>query len=129
MKIKIEFFKDDLIEAIGAGVYEISISNAAGEVKPLYVGESVFVLVRCATHLFSLKSDPAYFGFTDESINDSRLTLSFRLYQAVEGKAERRRIETELVKEKQPLSQSCISDRQKGIEEKVQALSDFLYTK
>ena len=127
MKIKIEFFKDDLIEAISAGVYEISITNASGNVKTLYVGESVFVLVRCATHLFCLKSDPAYFGFTDESINDDKLTLSFKLYQAIEEKADRRKTETELIKQRHPISQSCIADRQKGIEEKIQALNDFLY--
>ena len=54
MKIqtKIDFFSSNFIEAIGAGVYKVSVINANGDIAPLYIGESVFVLVRCATHLF-----------------------------------------------------------------------------
>ncbi len=57
MNIKVEFFRYDLIRAIGAGIYEISIvKNNKSEV--LYIGESVFVLVRCASHLYELKKKP-----------------------------------------------------------------------
>lgn len=56
MKIKVKFFEKDFISAIGAGIYRVSL--VLGEKKSvLYIGESVFVLVRCATHLFELKRD------------------------------------------------------------------------
>ena len=45
MRINIEFFKDNFIDAIGAGVYEVEIVNSSGETKSVYIGESVFVLV------------------------------------------------------------------------------------
>lgn len=50
MKINIEFFKNDFIDAIGAGVYEIKAIYNNKDIKSVYIGESVFVLVRCATH-------------------------------------------------------------------------------
>ncbi len=62
MRINIEFFKDNFIDAIGAGVYEVEIVNSSGETKSVYIGESVFVLVRCATHLYELKMAPWYWG-------------------------------------------------------------------
>ena len=46
MKIKIDFFNKNIIDAIGAGIYQVSIMNN-GKEEVLYIGESVFVLVRC----------------------------------------------------------------------------------
>ena len=43
MKIKIDFFSENIIDAIGAGIYQVSIMNN-GKEEVLYVGESVFVL-------------------------------------------------------------------------------------
>ena len=82
MKIqtKIDFFSSNFIEAIGAGVYKISVVNPNGDIAPLYIGESVFVLVRCATHLFEFKKNPSYFGFTKESIVDPNITLKFEIF-------------------------------------------------
>lgn len=48
---KNRFFQDDLIKSIGAGIYEISVDKK-GKSKVLYIGESVFVIVRCASHLY-----------------------------------------------------------------------------
>jgi len=125
MNIIIDFFKNDLIQAIGAGIYEISIyKNNKSTV--LYIGESVFVLVRCASHLYELKKNPEYFGFTKDTIEDSSITLKFRLIKKEDDRTLRKKIEKELIKENKPLSQSGISDHQKSVEEKILSLTYFL---
>lgn len=60
MKINIDFFSSNLIKALGAGIYKITV-EANGKSAPIYIGESLFVLVRCATHLFELDRNPEYF--------------------------------------------------------------------
>lgn len=125
MKVKVVFFQDNLIEAIGAGIYEISIDKG-GKSEVLYIGESVFVLVRCASHLYELKKNPNYFGFTKETINDSSITLKFRLIEENSDKISRKEKEKKLINERKPLSQSGISDRQKNVEGKIEALMQFL---
>lgn len=45
MNFKVKFFEDSFLDAIGAVVYEIYIQKDDNE-ELLYVGESVFVLVR-----------------------------------------------------------------------------------
>jgi hypothetical protein len=125
MNISVDFFRNDLIQAIGAGIYEISIyKNNKSTV--LYIGESVFVLVRCASHLYDLKKSPEYFGFTEDTIGDSSITLKFRLIENQGNSALRKKREKELIKENKPLSQSGISDHQKSVEEKILALTYFL---
>lgn len=125
MNIKVEFFQDDLIQAIGSGIYEISIDqNKKSEV--LYIGESVFVLVRCASHLYELKKKPEYFGFTDKTIDDPGITLKFKLIEKNSNNGSRKKREMELIKERKPLSQSGIRDRQKNVEDKIEALTQFL---
>lgn len=125
MKINIEFFQTDFIKAIGAGVYEISVvKNAKSDV--LYIGESVFVLIRCATHLYELKKNPNYFGFTKNTIDDSSITLRFTFVAQDSNKITRKQLEKILIAEKKPLSQSGISDYQKNIEGKIEALTQFL---
>ena len=125
INIQVEFFQDDLIQAIGAGIYEISIDhNNKSDV--LYIGESVFVLVRCASHLYELKSKPEYFGFTDKTIDDSGITLKFKLIEKNSNSGLRKKREMELIKERKPLSQSGIRDRQKNVEDKIEALTQFL---
>lgn len=125
MNIKVEFFQDDLIQAIGAGIYEISIDqNSKSEV--LYIGESVFVLVRCASHLYELKKSPGYFGFTDKTINDPGIILKFRLIEKNSESASRKKREMEFIKKRKPLSQSGIRDRQKNVKDKIEALTQFL---
>ncbi|SDP72962.1 hypothetical protein [Clostridium gasigenes] len=125
MNIRIDFFQSDLIQAIGAGIYEISIYKN-NQSKVLYIGESVFVLVRCASHLYELNKKPEYFGFTEETIGDSSVTLKFRLLEKEDKKDLRKKRETELIKDKKPLSQSGISDYQKSVEDKILELTSFL---
>ena len=97
-----------------------------GKSSTLYIGESVFVLVRCASHLYNLKKNPEYLGFTKETIEDSGISLCFHLLKQEKDTIERKKEEKKLVKEKNPLSQSGISDRQKNIEERIEALTNFL---
>lgn len=125
MRIKIDFFNEKMIDAIGAGIYQVSVKhNGMDEV--LYIGESVFVLVRCGAHLFELKNKPEYFGFNDDSINNEDIALKFELLENIDDKKKRKHREKELIKEKNPIMQSGISDRMKTVEEKVQALTTFL---
>lgn len=125
MKININFFHDDFINAIGAGIYEIIVSIGEKS-KSLYIGESVHVMVRCSEHLYQLKSEPEYFGFTSETIDRPNITLIFKLIESIDDIKERKLKEKKLIAENKPLSQSGISDRQKEIEEKIQALDSFL---
>ena len=125
MKIKIEFFENDFINAIGAGIYKIIVASR-GKKEILYIGESVFVLVRCAAHLYELKRNHAYFGFTDEQIKDEGITLRFELAENQIDAAARKRKEKELIRENNPIMQSGISDRMKSVEEKIEALTNFL---
>ena len=133
MKIKIDYFSKNLIEAIGAGIYKISIIKENGDTAPLYIGESIFVLVRCATHLFELKKNPNYFGFTEENINDEKITLKFEMLHQIDDKIERKRCEKEIIQEtlkKQELiCQNGISDRMKDIDDKIDSLALFLDSK
>ncbi len=125
MKIKIDFFSEKIIEAISAGIYQVSVRHN-GKEEILYIGESVFVLVRCGAHLFELKKTPEYFGFNDETINNEKIILKFELLEAVDNMADRKRKEKEMIQEKNPMLQSGISDRMKSVEEKIQALTTFL---
>lgn len=82
MKINIEFFHDDFINAIGAGVYEIIVSIGENS-RSLYIGESFWIIVRCATHLYRLKKNPEYFGFTSNTIDRTDITVSFKLIELI----------------------------------------------
>lgn len=125
MRIQIEFFKNDLVEAIDAGVYEIAVRKNE-QTKPLYIGESVTVLGRCAYHLYQLKSHPSYFGFTKSTINDPSIVLCFSLRGSIANTQKRKKTEKKLIGKELPLSQSGISDRLKRPKERKAALEEFL---
>lgn len=125
MKIKIEFFHDEIIDALGAGIYEITITKDAKS-RCLYIGESIWIFVRCAMHLYSLKNNPEYFGFTPDTINMPDTTLSFKVVDKIEDTKVRKSKEKEMIEEMDPLSQSGISDRMKSKQEKINALNQFL---
>ena len=52
--------------------------------------------------------------------------MKFELLEAVGDMADRKHREKELIQEKKPMLQSGISDSMKSVEEKVQALTNFL---
>lgn len=130
MKIKIDYFSKDIAEAIGAGIYKISVIKENGDTAPLYIGESVLVLVRCAAHLSELKKNPSYFGFTEESIDDNRITLKFEMLYQIDDSAKRKRKEKDVIKQtiktSKLICQNGISDRMKDIDDKIESLALFL---
>lgn len=127
MNIKVKFFEDKFIEAIGAGVYEIYVKSDDNDTeKLLYVGESVFVLVRCATHLYEIAKGNGYLGFTNEKLDSKNITLIFKLFTSEFDKTERKIKEKEVIKVKKPIMQSGISDRVKLTEDMINELTNFL---
>lgn len=126
MKINVSFFDNQLINAIGAGIYKIFICKGERE-KVLYIGESVFVLVRCAQHLFELNKKPEYFGFTDKTINNSEILLKFKLVETVADKKHRKKQEKLLIDTENPLIQSGIKDYMKRKDDKIAAVNNFIY--
>ena len=89
MKIRVKFFDDNFVEAIKAGIYEIYL-QINGKEELLYIGESVFVLVRCATHLYEVAKGNGYLGFTDELLKNEDITLVFKLYRSIDDKENRK---------------------------------------
>lgn len=79
MNFKVKLFEDSFLDAIGAGVYEIYIQKNDNK-QLLYVGESVFVLVRCATHLYEIVKGKGYLGFNKENLENDSFTLVFELF-------------------------------------------------
>lgn len=52
--------------------------------------------------------------------------MKFKLVEKDGNNASRKKREMELIKERKPLSQSGIKDRQKNVEDKIEALTQFL---
>lgn len=125
MKIKVQFFEERLVDAVGAGVYEIYARTNSKE-ELFYVGESVFVLVRCATHLYEISKGKGYLGFDKEKIEKDNITLIFKLYENVSNKSDRTTLERKLIDTKKPRMQSGIKDRVKPIEDMIDELTTFL---
>lgn len=125
MNLKVMFFDDRLVDAIGAGIYEIYLKKDNKE-ELLYVGESVFVLVRCATHLYEIKKGKGYLGFTNEIIDNKNITLVFKLLEVESDKQKRKSREKDIIKQKCPKLQSGISDRVKTIENMIEEITKCL---
>ena len=120
-----QFFEERLVDAVGAGVYEIYARTNSKE-ELFYVGESVFVLVRCATHLYEISKGKGYLGFDKEKIEKDNITLIFKLYENVSNKSDRTTLERKLIDTKKPRMQSGIKDRVKPIEDMIDELTTFL---
>ena len=125
MKIKVQFFEESLVDAVGAGVYEIYARTDDKE-ELFYVGESVFVLVRCATHLYEISKGVGYLGFDEEKIGKDNITLIFKLYDNVSSKKDRIALEKKLIDTKKPRMQSGVKDRVKSIEDMIDELTNFI---
>ena len=119
------FFNDQLIDVIGAGIYKIIICKDERE-RILYIGESVFVLVRCAQHLFELNKKPEYFGFTDNTIDDPEILLKFQMVDSVADKKDRKMKEKYLIDSEKPLVQSGIKDYMKRKNDKIDSVNGFI---
>ena len=126
MNIEVKFFEGSLTKAIGAGIYGIYAEHN-GKKDLLYIGESVFVLVRCATHLYEIAKGIGYLGFTKEKLDDE-VTIVFELLSEEEepNRGIRKVKEKEKIKNMHPIMQSGISDRVKSVEEMIDALVNLL---
>lgn len=129
MNFKVKFFEDSFLYAIGAGVYGIYIQKNDNE-QLLYVGESVFVLVRCATHLYEIVKGKGYLGFNKENLENDSFTIVFKLFSMepdeAKKKQSRKQKEKEVIEKKNPIMQSGINDRVKSIEEMINQMTTFL---
>ena len=123
MSLKVKFFEDNLVDAIGAGVYEIYKENSYGE-DLLHVGESVFILVRCAGHLYEIRK--GYLGLKKEMLDNEDITLTFRLNSLEDDKNKRQKIELDTIHKKKPKMQSGIKDRVKSVEEMIEEMTKLL---
>ena len=125
--MKISFFENQLAEAIGAGIYQISVRKDQKQAV-LYIGESCYMLKRCAEHLYELQKAPEYFGFTADTINTPGLTLIFEIAEAEQEQGLRKKKQYDRIKNMNPmpLSQSGKSDDQKEIPDKIAAMNQFL---
>ena len=126
MDIKVNFFEENFVEAIGAGIYGVHLQTHTENKELLYVGESVFVLVRCATHLYEIVKGNGYFGFTKEKIESNNITLVFELLVSESDKKRRKTKEKEIIKDRHPRMQSEISDRVKSVEDMISELKNLL---
>ena len=84
------------------------------------------MLIRCATHLYSLSISPEYFGFTDETIECTDITIIIEVLEVDKDKQSRKQKEKQYIKDFKPITQNGISDRMKSIEEKIAALEEYL---
>lgn len=127
--MKIQFFEtkegfDN--RAIKGGVYQIELKDTKGQKILLYIGESVWITERCGQHLYALYSDPAYFGLTQDDLDNGNLTLVFSVLdeaadkKSVLGVGKYKEMELSYIKNNNPLTQLNTSDRQiRDIDEKI----------
>ena len=125
MNFKVEFFKDSFIDAIEAGIYGIFIKKGNIE-ELLYIGESVFVLTRCTTHLYEIKKGEGYLGFSSKDLGDKEIELVFKLLESNSDSFTRKHNEKELIKQLQPIQQSGVSDRVRSVDKMIEDLKNFL---
>lgn len=132
LNIKVKFFEGSIIEALEGGIYQINmqVKNDQSEEKEkvLYIGQSYCRLIRGATHLYKLCRKPEYFGFTDEMLQDNKITLKFSCLDfptnmKMVNQGDRRRAETKYVKTNHPLLQNGWGDRIR--KDKNKAVKDF----
>ncbi|HEM3642790.1 TPA: hypothetical protein U1C36_001954 [Streptococcus suis] len=126
MSLQVQFFQNDVIQAIKGGVYQISLQKVDGERRVLYIGESFSMLIRCAQHLYQLRKYPEYLGMTTEILRDQNLILMFEILELEEAMGIRRKKEKEYIKKCTPLLQSGLSDRMLSIPRKKKAVANFL---
>ena len=137
--MKIDFFTTENgmdPRAIKGGVYQVELLMEGKEPICLYIGESIWIAIRCGEHIYSLYEDPAYFGLKQEDLNNEKFTIRFYVLDEIEGKKGELGVgcykEQELkeIQEKAPLTQLKTSDRQiYNINDKVKKVQNALISK
>lgn len=119
--MKINFFETEEgfdSRAIRGGVYQVELLMEGKTPICLYIGESVWIASRCGKHLYSLYDNPAYFGLTQDDLNNDKLQLRFSVVNDIGGKKSELGIgsykEQELIaiQKYEPVTQLNTSDRQ-----------------
>lgn len=128
MAINVKFFEGDIEKAIGAGIYGI-YRLCGKEEKLLYIGESVFVMVRCSTHLYEISKGEKYLGFSKDVIENYDNTIIFRLLETEQDKEKRKAREVELIDRMKPIMQKQIKDWVKSVEEMDEEMAKLLIEK
>lgn len=128
--INIDYFNENNIldnSAVGCGVYIIQlIKKDSNETHNLYVGQSLTILKRGGEHLYELFKNPNYLGLTDDNMNDSNLTIKFKVLESCN-------MENRYIKEKDyinicsPILQKDINDHMLNIEDKLDIIKKILY--
>ena len=126
MDININFFENELNKAIGSGIYKVSVQREDEKKANLYIGQSTYMVVRCAEHLYEFGKIPEYFGFSDSMISNRKLTLIFEVIELESDNKKRGEKEKSYIKKFKPLTQSGSSDRMKKIVDKKKALEQFI---
>ena len=133
--MKIEFFETEVglnKKAAQGGIYHIELLDVkTGQAISLYIGESVWCIERCGTHLYKLFNNPNYLGLTEDDLTNNNLCLRFSMLEEIDNKksilgvGSYKKIELEYIKDKKPLTQLRTSDRQiRNISDKVKKVQD-----
>lgn len=133
----IDFFETEQgldSRAVHGGVYQIELIKDGAEPICLYIGESVWISIRCGGHLYSLYEDPSYFGLTPDDLKDDKLKLKFSVLSSIEGKKGELGVglykeqELEAITEYKPLTQLKTSDRQiRNVTEKINIVQNKMF--
>ena len=130
------FLKDNKfdVDAIGKGVYIIELARRGQDVViPLYIGESVWMAVRCAGHLYRVCHNPEYLGLKSEDIENSNFELIIRVLETIEDKGKLLQAEIKYIDELEPLTQKRNGESGRGkrdsmiiIDEKIKRVQDAI---
>lgn len=127
-KININFFiKDGVFDkrAISKGVYSIRLRNRDNdkEIK-LYVGQSVWMIVRCAGHLHRIFTEPEYMGLKVDDLDRENFELVFKVEGVAEKREELSSKERDYIEKLKPLTQGKIRDWQ--VDNKFEIVQDAI---
>ena len=122
--MQILFFDGRIVEAIGAGIYQIALVKDGSNV-PLYIGESESILGRCSTHLYEIMKGDGYLGFSKEVLKKN-IIIECKILALEPDTLKRKAEEKKYIKKCQPILQSGISDWVKTKQEMIQELKYIL---
>lgn len=81
MNIKIKLFEEKFWVQLGQVFMKYIFKQM--KKKTFYVGESVFVLVKCVTHLFETAKGNGYLGFNKEMVEKDMLYAQFKYNKGI----------------------------------------------
>lgn len=95
------------------GIYIIKLRNLQkDESLVLYIGQSVWIMVRCAGHIYKIFKTPEYMGLEQNDLDNDNLELVVEVLESIDEKKKLRDKEREHIRKLKPLTQHSESDRQ-----------------